>query len=101
MGKAAFLGGLAIAGAVLLAAVWQVPQPWRAGLVAWLLIAASAGTLVVKVMQARYAYKTAQLTAKPRVETARPQRVRAPRRAGALQIARHGGAGGRRSPEIL
>ncbi len=43
---------MALAAGVLLAlAVFQVPQPWRAILVAWLLVCATLGTLVVRLVR--------------------------------------------------
>jgi fatty acid desaturase len=57
----AFFFVLALAAGVLLAlAVFQVPQPWRAILVAWLLICATLGVLVVRLVRHHYEYKALQ-----------------------------------------
>jgi hypothetical protein len=62
--KAWFLILLSVAALALLLVVYQVPQPWRGYLVAWLLFMATAGTFVLRLVQHHYHYKALQLTSK-------------------------------------
>ena len=59
-----FLALLALAAGFLVLAVYQVPQPWRGVLVAWLLFSGTGGLLILRIVRHYYAYKTLQLTTK-------------------------------------
>lgn len=70
-----FLALLALAAGFLVVAVYQVPQPWRGALVAWLLFSSTGGLLILRIVRHYYAYKTLQLTTKQPPRPA-PQRSR-------------------------
>ncbi|MEA3408415.1 MAG: hypothetical protein U9R48_10125 [Chloroflexota bacterium] len=59
--KGLFLMNLGIVGILLALAVYQVPQPWRGILVAWLLFLASAGTFVLRLLAHHYQYRKLKL----------------------------------------
>lgn len=59
-GRGLFAAMALTAGVLLALAVFQVPQPWRAILVAWLLVCATLGTLVVRLVRHHYEYKAQQ-----------------------------------------
>ena len=66
--KSIFLVGMLGLGTMLALAVYQVPQPWRGYLVAWLLFLVTFGALLVKVLKHHYAYKSLQLTTRQPLE---------------------------------
>lgn len=59
-GKIVFLVLSLAAGIMISWAVYQVPQPWRAILVAWLFVCATLGSLVVRLFKHHYDYKAKQ-----------------------------------------
>ncbi len=69
-----FLALLALAAGFLVLAVYQVPQPWRGVLVAWLLFSGTGGLLILRIVRHYYAYKALQLTKQP--PRPAPQRAR-------------------------
>jgi len=77
--KGAFMTGLAIVAAVVVLAVYQVPQPWRGALVGWLLFMATGGFLALRLAKHLCDYKALQLNARqaPR-PAASPRRSRRP-----------------------
>ncbi len=52
--KGLFLMNLSVVGIIVALAVYQVPQPWRGILVAWLLFLAPAGTFVLRLLRHHY-----------------------------------------------
>lgn len=68
----ALIGGLA---GVLALSISRIPQPWQAGVIAWLLFIVPFGLLLARILRYRYAYKTAQLKAKPPPLPPRPPRA--------------------------
>ena len=87
LAKGIFFINLSIVGLVLSFAIYQVPQPWRGILVAWLLILASLGTFILRLIGHYYEYKALQLTTKKNNQPAKqaPKR-KAPRRATKLRV---------------
>lgn len=59
--KGLFLMNLSVVGVILAFGVYQVPQPWRGILVAWLLFLASAGTFVLRLLRHGYKYRKLKL----------------------------------------
>ncbi len=59
--KGFFLLGLSILGAVMVLGIYQVPQPWRGWLVAWLLFVATAGVFILRVIRHLYEFKSLTL----------------------------------------
>lgn len=55
--KGLFLMNLSIVGAILALAVYQVPQPWRGILVAWLLFLTPAGMFALRLLRHHYECK--------------------------------------------
>lgn len=55
----------------LIAALYQVPQPWRGVLVAWILFAGTAGVFVMRVAKHHYHYRAEELGRRSRKETQR------------------------------
>ncbi|MFO7918692.1 MAG: hypothetical protein R6V13_11480 [Anaerolineae bacterium] len=55
--KGLFLMNLCIVSIVLALAIYQVPQPWRGILVAWLLVLAPAGAFVLRLLGHHYQYR--------------------------------------------
>lgn len=48
---------LALVGAILLAlGIYQVPQPWRALLVAWVLVGVTLGALILRLVRHHYEF---------------------------------------------
>jgi len=72
--KGAFMTALAIVAAVLVLAVYQVPQPWRGALVGWLLFMATGGFLVLRLAKHFCDYKALQLNARQSPRPAAPPR---------------------------
>ncbi len=70
-GRGLFFVMALVAGVLLAVAVFQVPQPWRAILVAWILICVTLGALVVRLVRHHYEYKALQ----QKRGAARPPRV--------------------------
>ena len=60
-GKGVFFLSLAIAGVIIVLGVYQVPQPWRGVLVAWLLFMGTGGVFVLRVIRHLIAYKSLKL----------------------------------------
>jgi hypothetical protein len=78
-GRFAFLLWALAAGVMLSLAVYQVPQPWRALLVAWLLVGSSLGALVARLVRHHYAYRAEherRYGARPRPRAAQPAEPR-------------------------
>jgi hypothetical protein len=57
-GKGIFLVSLTIVGVIIVLGVYQVPQPWRGLLVAWLLFMGTGGVFVLRVVRHLLAYKS-------------------------------------------
>ncbi len=98
-GRGVFLFGLAVFAAVLVLAVYQVPQPWRGILVGWLLFMATAGILILRLVSHYYQYKSLQLSKQRSTDTVATRPNRKPRRtdADALKVVYSNAAGnGRR-----
>ncbi|MFP3895239.1 MAG: hypothetical protein ACLFV5_00155 [Anaerolineales bacterium] len=64
--KGLFLMNLSIVGIVLALAIYQVPQPWRGILVAWLLFLAPAGTFALRLLRHHYQYRKLRLEQDPK-----------------------------------
>jgi hypothetical protein len=62
--KGLFLMNLSVVGVILALGVYQVPQPWRGILVAWLLFLASAGVFVLRLLRHHYQYRKMKLEQK-------------------------------------
>jgi len=77
LARGVFLALLTVVVAFLVLAVYQVPQPWRGALVAWLLFAGTAGLFILRIIRHYYAYKTLQLTTRQPARPT-PQRARKP-----------------------
>jgi hypothetical protein len=60
-GKGIFFFGLAIVGVIIVLGVYQVPQPWRGVLVAWLLFMGTGGVFILRVIRHLVAYKSLKL----------------------------------------
>ena len=61
-GRGLFLWGLTMGAGVLGVGVYQVPQPWRGWLIAWLLFFFTLGLLILRFVRHYYQYKMAQLS---------------------------------------
>jgi len=61
--KGIFFVNLSILGAVLVLGIYQIPQPWRGALVAWLLVVTSVGVFALKLAKHHYQYKSDMLKA--------------------------------------
>lgn len=59
-GKIVLLGLFFLGGILLAWIIYQVPQPWRAILVAWLFVFVTLGTLILRAIQHYYAFQTRQ-----------------------------------------
>jgi hypothetical protein len=92
-----FLVNLAILGSILAFAVYQVPQPWRGVLVAWLLFLVTIGALALRILKHHYAYKTLQLTTRQPLARARTPRRRAGTTTPSLKVVRANSLGSGRS----
>ncbi|MBC7234364.1 MAG: hypothetical protein H5T69_00870 [Chloroflexi bacterium] len=75
--KGIFFINLSILGAVIVLAVYQVPQPWRGYLVAWLLFMATVGAFVLRIICHHYAYKSLELQERGERLAVQPKGVRA------------------------
>jgi hypothetical protein len=73
--KATFLLGVAILGVVICLGVYQVPQPWRGVLVAWILFMSTAGVFVLRVLRVISTIKIEKLRANPQPTSPRPRRT--------------------------
>ncbi len=61
LSRAMFLMLWAFVAFLIVAGVYQVPQPWRGILVAWLLFGCTLGLMILRVVRHHYAYKSLQL----------------------------------------
>ena len=59
--KGVFLVNMTILAIIVVLAVYQVPQPWRGYVVAWLLFMATAGLFALRVIRHHYAFKSLEL----------------------------------------
>ena len=57
-GKGIFFVSLTIVGVIIVLGVYQVPQPWRGLLVAWLLFMGTGGVFILRVVRHLLAYKS-------------------------------------------
>jgi hypothetical protein len=95
--KGAFLVNLTLGGAILALVIYQVPQPWRGALVAWLLFMGTLGILILRFIKHHYAYKSLELSRRPTPpKAARREAARSVRPAGELKVVRSESATGGR-----
>jgi hypothetical protein len=95
--KGVFLVNLTVAGAILALIIYQVPQPWRGALVAWLLFMSTLGFLILRFVKHHYDYKSLELSRKPTPPRgARRSAARSKSSAGELKVVRSEGATGGR-----
>jgi len=75
-----FFFTIGILGIALVIAIYQVPQPWRGVLVAWVLFAGTAGAFVMRVAKHHYRYKSQELAMRPKRRAQQAQRRSTSRR---------------------
>ena len=72
--KGLFLMNLSVVGVILALGVYQVPQPWRGILVAWLLFLASAGVFILRLLRHHYQYRKMRLEQEGKSIRGKPKR---------------------------
>ncbi|MBM3190455.1 MAG: hypothetical protein FJZ90_17280 [Chloroflexi bacterium] len=86
--KRLFFLGLSLIGGLLCFAVYQIPQTWRGIIVAWLVVASTAGVFVLRLVGYYVEYRTVQLNSRaamPRTAT-RGRRRRSPSSTQSLRV---------------
>ncbi len=78
-GRTWFLLGALLLGILLALTVFQVPQPWRAILVAWLMLSTTLGSLAVRLVRYHYEFKAQQRQSKARPARSASQEPLVPR----------------------
>jgi hypothetical protein len=73
-GRGLFLWGVTVGAGVLAVGVYQVPQPWRGWLIAWLLFSFTLGMLILRFLRHYYQYKMAKLAQQGTQSAAPPAR---------------------------
>ena len=94
--KGLFFVNLSVLGAVFALGIYQIPQPWRGALVAWLLVITSVGVFALKLAKHHYQYKSDLLKAGRAARTRTSRRARRSVRLGSrndLSIVRSGQGG--------
>jgi hypothetical protein len=95
-GRLSVLVLLLAAGVLLALGVYQVPQPWRGVLVAWLFVCGTLGWLVMRLVKHHYEFKALQQRpGSRRTRRAAPAASPAPPRFEGLKVVRSNEAGGR------
>lgn len=97
-GKGLFLLSVTALGVILVLAVYQIPQPWRGILVAFLAFMLTFGTFALRVIRHICEYKSLQLTTRQPLAQAGRSRssTRRRRKRTGLDVISPGSAGGGR-----
>lgn len=96
-GRGIFLLVLTLGGTLLTLGVYQVPQPWRGWLVAWLLFMGTLGVLILRFLRHYFQYKTVQIATRPQVaHRTAPQKRALPSSDGLKVVMMDPSKGGRR-----
>ncbi len=97
-GKGLFLLSVTALGVIVVFAVYQIPQPWRGILVAFLVFMLTFGTFVLRIIRHIYEYKSLQLTTRQPLAQAGRSRssTRQRRKRAGLNVISPGSAGGGR-----
>ena len=75
----AALAGAVVVAALVMLALFQVPQPWRGFLIGWVILLGSLGILVLHFVKHYFEYKAVKLKTKPSPQKPAREARRSPR----------------------